>query len=40
MFGFRFDKKTITIVLVILLGLWLIRAGTDGILNLVLTIPW
>ena len=39
MFGFMFDKKTIIIILIILLGLWLISAGTDGILNLVLTIP-
>ena len=39
MFNFAFDKKTITIVLAIILGLWLISAGTDGILNLLLTIP-
>ena len=39
MFNFAFDKKTITIVLVIILGLWLINAGLGGILNLVLTIP-
>jgi len=39
MFNFMFDKKTITIVLAIILGLWLISAGTDGILNLLLTIP-
>ena len=39
MFGFMFDKKTITIVLIVLLGLWLISAGTAGILNLILTIP-
>lgn len=39
MFNFAFDKKTITIILVIILGLWLISAGTEGILNLLLTIP-
>lgn len=39
MFGFAFDKKTITIVLVVILGLWLITVGTDGILSLLLTIP-
>ena len=39
MFNFAFDKKTITIVLTIILGLWLITAGTGGILNLLLTIP-
>lgn len=39
MFNFAFDKRTITIVLVIILGLWLISAGTDGILNLLLTVP-
>lgn len=39
MFNFAFDKRTITIVLVIILGLWLISAGTNGILNLLLTVP-
>ena len=39
MFGFMFDKKTITIVLIVLLVLWLISTGVDGILNMVLTIP-
>ena len=39
MFNFAFDKKTITIVLVVILGLWLITSGTNGILNLLLTIP-
>jgi len=39
MFNFMFDKKTITIVLAVILGLWLISAGTGGILNLLLTIP-
>ena len=39
MFNFAFDKKTITIILVAILGLWLLSAGTGGILNLLLTIP-
>lgn len=39
MFNFAFDKRTITIVLVIILGLWLISAGNNGILNLLLTVP-
>ena len=39
MFNFAFDKRTITIVLAVILGLWLISAGTDGILNLLLVIP-
>lgn len=39
MFNFMFDKKTLTIILIVILGIWLITAGTSGILNLVLTIP-
>ena len=39
MFNFAFDKRTITIVLVVLLVLWLVATGTNGILNLLLTIP-
>ena len=39
MFNFAFDKRTITIVLIVMLALWLISAGTNGILNLLLTIP-
>ena len=39
MFNFAFDKKTITIVLIVILVLWLISAGTSGILNLLLTVP-
>ncbi len=34
-----FDKKTLTIILIVVLGLGLIRLGTDGILSLLLTIP-
>ena len=39
MFNFAFDKRTITIVIIVMLVLWLIMAGTDGILSLLLTIP-
>ena len=39
MFNFAFDKKTITIILVVMLLIWLMSAGTGGILNLLLTIP-
>lgn len=39
MFNFAFDKKTISIILAVMLGLWLLSAGTSGILNLLLTIP-
>ena len=39
MFGFRFDKKSITIVLVVMLLLWISRAGSEGILDLLYTIP-
>lgn len=39
MFNFAFDKRTITIVLIVILVLWVISAGTSGILNLLLTVP-
>ena len=39
MFNFAFDKRTITIVLIVLLVLWLVSAGTSGILDLLLTLP-
>lgn len=39
MFNFGLDKRTITIILVVMLGLWLLSSGTAGILNLLLTIP-
>ena len=39
MFDFVSDKKTITIILVILLLISLSRIGTDGILRLLLTLP-
>lgn len=39
MFGFRLDKRTIIIVLGVMLLLWIMRAGTAGILDLLYTIP-
>ena len=39
MFNFMYNKKTIIIILVVILGLWLITTGEGGILNLLLTIP-
>ena len=39
MFNFIYNKKTIIIILAIILGLWLITTGESGILNLLLTIP-
>ena len=39
MFNFAFDKRTIIIIIAVMLGLWLVSAGTNGILNLLLTIP-
>ena len=39
MFNFSLDKRTITIILVVMLALWLVSSGTAGILNLLLTIP-
>lgn len=39
MFNFAFDKRTIIIILVVMLGIWLITSGTQGILGLLLTIP-
>ena len=39
MFNFSLDKRMITIILVIILALWLLNAGTAGILSLLLTIP-
>ncbi|MBQ3145346.1 MAG: site-2 protease family protein [Clostridia bacterium] len=39
MFNFGLDRRTITIIIVVMLGLWLLNSGTSGILNLLLTIP-
>ena len=39
MFNFMYEKKTIIIILAVILGLWLITTGTEGILSLILTIP-
>ena len=34
MFNFAFDKRTITIVFAVILGLWLISAGIEGVLTI------
>ena len=39
MLNLRFDKKTIIIVLVVMLLLWIANSGADGILELLYTIP-
>ena len=39
MFNFGINKKTIIIILVIMLGLWLVTAGTSGILSILLMMP-
>ena len=39
MFNLGFDRRTITIIIVVMLGMWLMSAGADGILELLLTIP-
>ncbi len=39
MFNFAFDKRTIIIVVGVILALWLVSVGTDGLLSLLLTIP-
>ena len=39
MFNFAFDRRTIIIILAVMLGMWLLSTGTGGILNLLLTIP-
>ena len=39
MFEFRFDKRTIITVIAVVALLWLIRAGSEGILDLLYTIP-
>lgn len=39
MFGFSFDRRTIIIVIAVMLIFWLASAGTEGILDLLYTIP-
>ena len=39
MFNFGFDRRTITIIIVVMLVLWLLSSGTGEILSLLLTIP-
>jgi len=39
MFGFRIDKRSIFMILGIMLILWLMRNGTAELLDLLLTLP-
>ena len=39
MFNFSLDKRTITIILVVMLALWLVSSGIAGVLILLLTVP-
>ena len=39
MFDFRIDKRTIIIVLVVVLLLWIARSGTGELLELLYTLP-
>lgn len=39
MFNFNFDRKAITIVIAIMLIAWIISAGTNGILGILLSLP-
>lgn len=39
MFNFNFDRKAIIIVIAIMLVAWVISAGTNGILGILLSLP-
>ena len=39
MFGFRIDKKTIFMIIGIMLLLWIARSGTEDLLELLYTLP-
>lgn len=39
MFNFNFDKRTIIIIIAIMLAIWIISAGTNEILSIILSIP-
>ena len=39
MFNFNFDRKAIIIVIAIMLVAWVISAGADGILGILLSLP-
>lgn len=39
MFNFNFDKRTIIVIIAIMLVTWIISAGTDGILGMLLSLP-
>lgn len=39
MFNFRLDKRTIIIIIAVMILLWLFNSGTAGVLDLLYTIP-
>ena len=39
MFNFRLDKRTIIIIVAVMVLLWLFNSGTEGLLDLLYTIP-
>ena len=39
MFGFRLDKRSIITVIAIVAILWFMRAGSDGVLQMLYTLP-
>ena len=39
MFNFRLDKRTIITIRVIILLLWIVRGGTEDLLDLLYTLP-
>ncbi len=39
MFNFRLDKRTIIIIITLMILLWLINSGAEGVLDLLYTIP-
>jgi Zn-dependent protease len=39
MFNLGLDKKTITIILVVMLGFWILTSGTNSILNMLIMMP-
>ena len=39
MFNFRLDKRTIIIIVAVMILLWLFNSGAEGLLDLLYTIP-
>ena len=39
MFGFNFDKRTMIIIMIIMAGIWILSAGTNGVLKMLFAIP-